>query len=299
LCADPARAAREAALEAGDYGRCVFHCDNDVADHQVVAVEFDGGLTATLGVHGTASEEQRTLRISGSVGELRGVLQTGVIELSRHGSLEREEIRIEKSAFGHSGGDQGLLDHFCEVVAIGAPERVRASGRVALSHLLGFAASRAAERRVIDMQSYRDEVRRGGPDEARLPLLGQLAAVGPDGRELLGRNGTAEQVALHADAAELEQEVPLLDRLHTLGDDVEPELAGEREHRARDRGATRFARDVAHERLVDLEPVRGNWPSTADSSSRCRSRRSRVDAHAAQAAQRPASAAGRPSARSQ
>jgi predicted dehydrogenase len=162
LSSDPARSAREAALATGDYGRCVFRCDNDVVDHQVVAVEFESGLTATLGVHGTASEELRTVRVSGSAGELRGVLHSGVIELSRHGSTQREEIRIETSAFGHSGGDQGLLDHFCEVVASDAPERVRASGRVALeSHLLGFAAERARlEGRVIDMQSYRDEVRR-------------------------------------------------------------------------------------------------------------------------------------------
>jgi predicted dehydrogenase len=162
LSADPARAARETALATSDYGRCVFRCDNDVVDHQVVAVEFESGLTATLGVHGTASEELRTVRVSGSIGELRGVLQSGVIELFRHGSTEREEIRIENSPFGHSGGDQGLLDHFCEVVARDAPEQVRASGRVALeSHLLGFAAERARlEGRVIDMQPYRDEVRR-------------------------------------------------------------------------------------------------------------------------------------------
>ncbi len=162
LSGDPARAAREAALATSDYGRCVFRCDNDVVDHQIVAVEFESGLTATLGVHGTASEELRTVRVSGSVGELRGVLQTGVIELSRHGSTEREEIRIESSPFGHSGGDQGLLDHFCEVVARDAPEQVRASGRVALeSHLLGFAAERARQEScVIEMQAYRDGVRR-------------------------------------------------------------------------------------------------------------------------------------------
>jgi predicted dehydrogenase len=162
LSPDPARAARETALATSDYGRCVFRCDNDVVDHQVVAVEFESGLTATLGVHGTASEELRTVRVSGSDGELRGVLQRGVIELSRHGSTEREEIRIDDSPFGHSGGDQSLLDHFCEVVAADAPDRVRASGRVALeSHLLGFAAERARlEGRVIEMQPYRNEVRR-------------------------------------------------------------------------------------------------------------------------------------------
>lgn len=159
---DPSRTARKAALEAGDYGRCVFRCDNDVADHQVVAVEFESGLTATLGVHGTASDEVRTARISGSAGELRGVLQQGSIEISRHGSSEREQIQIEASPFGHSGGDQGLLDDFCDVVSRNAPERVRASGRSALeSHWMGFAAERARlEGRVIDMTAYRDEMRR-------------------------------------------------------------------------------------------------------------------------------------------
>lgn len=162
LSADPSREARAAALATSDYGRCVFRCDNDVADHQVVAVEFENGLTATLGVHGTASEELRTVRISGSEGELRGVLQHGLIELSRHGSRAREEIRIEASAFGHSGGDEGLLDHFCEAVARDAPDHVLASGQSALeSHFMGFAAERARlEQRVIDMPAYRAEIRR-------------------------------------------------------------------------------------------------------------------------------------------
>ena len=162
LSVDPSRDARRRALAASPYGRCVFRCDNDVMDHQVVSIAFESGLIGTLGVHGCATEERRTVRISGTHGELRGVMQTGLIEVSRHGGSQLETIRISASPFGHARGDRGLLDHFCDVVARDAPDEVRASGRVALeSHLLGFAAERARiEGRVVDMAAYRAEVAR-------------------------------------------------------------------------------------------------------------------------------------------
>ncbi len=161
LSADPSREARRRALAASPYGRCVYRCDNDVMDHQVVSVAFENGLIGTLGVHGVASEERRTVRISGTLGELRGVMQTGTIEVSRHGSRELETIRTHASP-GHGRGDRGLLDHFCDVVARDVPAEVRVSGRIALeSHLLGFAAERARlEGRVVDMHAYRAEVTR-------------------------------------------------------------------------------------------------------------------------------------------
>lgn len=32
-------------LKTSPYGRCVYACDNNVVDHQVVARELDGGAT--------------------------------------------------------------------------------------------------------------------------------------------------------------------------------------------------------------------------------------------------------------
>jgi predicted dehydrogenase len=157
---DPSPEARRRALETGPYGRCVYRCDNDAVDHQALAVEFEGGLAATFAVHGMASEEKRTIRASGTRGELRGVLHDGVIELSHHGRLGVERFELKgPGVLDHFGGDEGLVAHFASAVAAGADAEVRTSGRVSLdSHLLGFAAERARESgAVVDFGAFRRE----------------------------------------------------------------------------------------------------------------------------------------------
>ncbi len=162
VSADPSREARRRALESGRYGRCVHRCDNDAVDHQVVALEFEGGATASFTVQGLAAREQRTVRISGTRGELRGVLDGGEIELSHPGELGVERRRVEGSLLGHYGGDDGLLEHFTDHLARGEREPLRESGRSALeSHLLGFCAEAARESgRVLELAEFRGRVAR-------------------------------------------------------------------------------------------------------------------------------------------
>src|SRR5690606_1242109 len=109
---DPSREARRRALETGRYGRCVYRCDNDALDHQTVAIEFEGGLTASFALHGLAAHEQRTIRVTGTRGELRGLLDGGVIEITRPGVLGVERHEVGQGPIGHYGGDDGLMAHF-------------------------------------------------------------------------------------------------------------------------------------------------------------------------------------------
>jgi predicted dehydrogenase len=158
---DPSREARRRALETGPYGRCVYRCDNDVVDHQTVAVDFGDGLTGSFAVHGHAWRECRNLRITGSEGELRGQLESGELEITRHGSLDVERRRLEAAPIGHFGGDAGLLAHV--LGALGrADDDTRASGRTALAgHLLGFAAECAREEgRVVDVTAFARQARK-------------------------------------------------------------------------------------------------------------------------------------------
>ncbi len=163
---DPSREARRRSLERGPYGQCVFRADNDQLDHQVVSVELAGGATATFALHGAATHERRTVRISGGAGELRGVLHDGTIEISRHGRLEVERIHCPGSELGHFGGDVGLIDHFVDAVGRDDRAAVREAGRTALAgHLLGFAAEEARRTgRVVDLTEFRRKLSTAGED---------------------------------------------------------------------------------------------------------------------------------------
>src|SRR5699024_9499938 len=60
------------ALQATDYGKCVYRSDNNVVDHQVVNIEFTDGATASFSMCGFTRDQTRIVQIMGTKGEIRG-----------------------------------------------------------------------------------------------------------------------------------------------------------------------------------------------------------------------------------
>ena len=141
-------------LREGPYGRCVYRCDNDVADHQVATIEFEGGVFGTLVVSALTAHNTRTVKLVGSHGELRGHMEKNEIEVHDFVTGKVETIALAQGGGAHSGGDEGLIDDFLrrlDVARGGHPVPAAASSLAESidSHLRAFAAERARHDNIV------------------------------------------------------------------------------------------------------------------------------------------------------
>ena len=147
ITTDLSEEGRRKALEEGPYGRCVYHCDNDVVDRQVVNLEFAGGAVATFTMTGLTADFSRQLKIFGTKGQIQADMGTKDIVLQRFGE-EKQRIPVETAASGHGGGDFGILRDFLQVLREGGESRT--SAEVSLqSQLICFAAERSRNEHIV------------------------------------------------------------------------------------------------------------------------------------------------------
>jgi predicted dehydrogenase len=144
------------ALRTGQYGRCVYACDNDVVDNQVVNMLYDRGRTATFSVVAFNKWTDRKTRIFGTRGELHGDGQS--IEhfdflADKTDTIDTRRAQ-EDDAYGHGGGDFGLMQAFTSAIASGDRRKILSGPQETLaSHLMVFAAERSRrEGHVVEMQ---------------------------------------------------------------------------------------------------------------------------------------------------
>jgi len=141
------------------YGRCVWHCDNNVEDHQAVIVEFEDGSTATHSLNGGVPKPCRTIHITGTKGELLGTMDDACIEIrySEPGkengySIEKNKLDIKRDM--HGGGDLRLVADFVCAINGQAPSISSTNLKDSIyGHLIGFSAIDAMEeRRIVEIK---------------------------------------------------------------------------------------------------------------------------------------------------
>ena len=149
ITTDMSAEGRHKALEEGPYGRCVYYCDNDVVDRQVVNLEFENGGVATFTMTGLSADFYRELKIFGTEGQIRANMGTKEIELHRFGEDSKivpVDMGLESS--GHGGGYYGIMADFLRILREGGESR--SSAEISLqSHLICFAAERSRKENVV------------------------------------------------------------------------------------------------------------------------------------------------------
>lgn len=143
----PTSASLRQALETGPYGRCVYRSDNDVADNQVVALEFEEQVTATLTVTAFSADNTRTVHLQGTHGEIRGHLGDGLITLSDFRTGRQQRIEVTSDSRGHQVEDEALVRDFVARLSGQRTGPALTSLAASLeSHELAFAAEESRRR---------------------------------------------------------------------------------------------------------------------------------------------------------
>ena len=139
------------ALRASDHGRCVYKCGNNVVDHQVACAVFDNEVTAAFTMCAFTNDCNRTLKLMGTHGEIRGDFNKNEIEVTEFLTGSKRVVSTAPSAtgaeedeVGHGGGDYGIMRDFTELVSSGDVGKAAAIASISLQgHLMAFAAEKS------------------------------------------------------------------------------------------------------------------------------------------------------------
>lgn len=141
------------ALNAKDYGLCVYHANNNVVDHQTVNMEFEGGATATLSMN-AFNKGGRYIRLFGTKGEIYAFMKDEHINVYTFEDNRQWTVPVLKTEEsingGHGGGDEGIVKELYEYMS-GTYEGYRAADVTtsAKNHLIGFAAEESRHNNTV------------------------------------------------------------------------------------------------------------------------------------------------------
>lgn len=99
-------------LRTGMYGRCVYHCDNDVVDHQLLAMEMEGEVTVSLSMEMFTADDFRKTHVRLTGGEIDGDERTLRVRRFRGGDERTYDFSDIVGQPFHAGADLHLIGDF-------------------------------------------------------------------------------------------------------------------------------------------------------------------------------------------
>ena len=152
------------ALRTTQYGKCVFKCDNNVVDHQVVNLEFEDGTVVDFNMS-AFNKGGRYIRVMGTKGEILNRNTDGILELYKFedGSKTLIDIKTygDTIVSGHGGGDEGIVHALYDYLTTGViTEQLSEIGISVKNHMIAFAAEESRHTgKVVNVKEYIERIR--------------------------------------------------------------------------------------------------------------------------------------------
>ena len=128
------------AIENGPYGRCVFHCDNNVVDHQTVQMQFENGVAVTLQMNAFNLGGGRKITVFGTYGEAYMTDKEIILNVfGKHTEIIDVTVTGHGLDYAHGGGDARMIDALYKMVS-GEANLETALDASIESHLIGIKA---------------------------------------------------------------------------------------------------------------------------------------------------------------
>ena len=93
---NPTKENLKSILKEGQYGQCVYSCDNNVSDNLISVLKFKNNITATLNITAFTKEEDRNIRLMFTHGEVYTSLKENTIYIKKFIDNKDIVIKLEK-----------------------------------------------------------------------------------------------------------------------------------------------------------------------------------------------------------
>ena len=147
----PTKENLESILKEGPYGKCVFYCDNDVADNLTSIFKFDNNVTANFNINAFTKESDKKIRLFFKNGEVEASYKDKEIKIKSFLKDKEEIIKINEE----DPDEKMFLDFINRIETKNYDSCVSYVGEVIDSHVATFASEFAnVSETVVDVESF-------------------------------------------------------------------------------------------------------------------------------------------------